>query len=118
VVFESDADASLLKLPDAYNITLYRTLQEALTNVVKHAQASQVWVDLSTEEDQVTLTVQDNGIGLGEKKSGTNGIGLVGLHERITIAGGTLTVSSVPKRGTIISAQFPLASDTGTGVTT
>ena len=111
VVFESDTDASLPRLPDAYNITLYRTLQEALTNVVKHAQASQVWVDLSTEEDQVTLTVQDNGVGLAEKKPGTNGIGLAGLHERITIAGGTLTVSSVPKRGTIISAQFPLVEN-------
>ena len=44
VIFE--ADASLPQLPDTYNITLYRTLQEALTNVVKHAQASQVWVEL------------------------------------------------------------------------
>ncbi|MGZ9235767.1 MAG: response regulator, partial [Anaerolineales bacterium] len=76
VMFETDADASLPELPDAYNITLYRTLQETLTNVIKHAQASQVWVDLSMEDDQVTLTVQDNGIGLGEKKPGTNGIGL------------------------------------------
>ena len=114
VVFESDE--SLPRLPDTYNITLYRTLQETLTNVVKHAQASQVWVDLSMEDDQVTLTVQDNGIGLGAKNSGTNGIGLAGLRERITIAGGTLTVSSAPKRGTIISAQFPFPSDTDTGV--
>lgn len=113
VVFESDV--SLPGLPDAYNITLYRTLQETLTNVVKHAQASQVWVDLSLEDDQVTLTVQDNGIGFGENKSGTNGIGLAGLRERITIAGGTLTVSSTPKRGTIISAQFPFPNDTDTG---
>jgi signal transduction histidine kinase len=113
VIFE--AEDTLPGLPDAYTITLYRTLQEALTNVVKHAQASQVWVDLSTEEDQITLTVQDNGIGLGEKKSGTNGIGLTGLHERITIAGGSLMVSSVQKRGTILSAQFPLANNAGTG---
>jgi signal transduction histidine kinase len=111
VIFESEADASLPKLPDAYNITLYRTLQEALTNVVKHAQASQVWVDLSMEEDQVTLTVQDNGIGLGEKKMGTNGIGLAGLRERITIAGGTLKITSTPRRGTILAAQFPLVED-------
>jgi signal transduction histidine kinase len=118
VIFEAEADASLPRLPDAYNITLYRTLQEALTNVVKHARASQVWVDLSMEEDQVTLTVQDNGIGLKAKKTGTNGIGLAGLRERITIAGGTLTVSSVPKRGTILSAQFPLAGNSATGART
>jgi signal transduction histidine kinase len=115
VIFETDSDASLPGLPDAYNITLYRALQEALTNVVKHARASRVWVDLSMEEDQVTLTVQDNGIGLGEKKSGTNGIGLAGLHERIMIAGGRLTISSAPKRGTILSAHFPLTNEPDTG---
>jgi signal transduction histidine kinase len=67
------------------------------------------------EDDQVTLTVQDNGMGIGEKKSGTNGIGLAGLRERITIAGGTLTVSSAPKRGTVISAQFPFPNNIDTG---
>lgn len=118
VIFESDADASLPSLPDIYNITLYRTLQEALTNVVKHAQATQVWVELSIEEDQLTLTIQDNGVGIGEEKSSSNGIGLAGLRERITIAGGTLTVSSTPKRGTILSAQLPLSNDLQTGART
>ncbi len=107
VVFE--ADSTMPELQDTYNITLYRTLQEALTNVVKHARASQVWVDLSVEDDLINLTVQDNGIGFSEDKPGSNGIGLAGLRERITIAGGTLQVSSAPKRGTILSAQFPLA---------
>jgi signal transduction histidine kinase len=106
VIFE--ADTSLPELPDTYNTTLYRALQEALTNVVKHAQASQVWVDLSAEDDRVNLTVQDNGIGLDEGKQSSNGIGLAGLRERITIAGGTLNISSAPKRGTVLSAQFPL----------
>jgi signal transduction histidine kinase len=113
VIFESE-DA-LPEMPGPFNITLYRTLQEALTNVVRHAQASQVWVDLSLEEDQITLTVQDNGIGFGEKQPGSNGIGLAGLRERITIAGGTLTVSSTPKRGTILSARFPWSGQTPVG---
>jgi signal transduction histidine kinase len=108
VIFESEE--SLPEFPDAYNITLYRTLQEALTNVVKHAHASQVWVDLSMDDDQVTLTIQDNGIGFGGEQPGSNGIGLAGLRERITIAGGILTVSSTPKRGTILSAQLPWSS--------
>jgi signal transduction histidine kinase len=116
VVFE--AEDSLPELPDAHNITLYRTLQEALTNVIKHAHASQVWVDLSMDDDQVTLTIQDNGIGFGEEKPGSNGIGLAGLRERITIAGGALTISSTPKRGTILSAQFPWPSDVPVGEST
>ena len=108
VIFESES--ALPELPDMYNITLYRALQEALTNVIKHAQATQVWVDLGMEDDRVTLTVQDNGTGLSENKPGSNGIGLAGLRERITIAGGTLTIRSRPRRGTILSAQFPLPS--------
>ena len=116
VIFE--AEQSLPELPDAYNITLYRTLQEALTNVIKHAHASQVWVDLSMDDDEVTLTIQDNGIGFGEEQPRSNGIGLAGLRERITIAGGTLTVSSTPKRGTILSAQFPWSSDVLAGEST
>jgi signal transduction histidine kinase len=106
VIFESDDP--LPELPDAYKTTLYRTLQEALTNVVKHAQASQVWVDLSREDDLINLTVQDNGIGLDEETSPSKGIGLAGLRERITVAGGRLNISSAQKRGTVLSAQFPL----------
>lgn len=109
VVFE--ADETLPELPDSYNITLYRMLQEALTNIVKHARASQVWVDLSVEDDSVNLTVQDNGLGMDREKSKSNGIGLAGLRERITIAGGRLNISSAPRRGTILAAQFPLRED-------
>jgi signal transduction histidine kinase len=109
VTFE--ADRFLPALPDIHNITLYRALQEALTNIVKHAQASQVWVDLSLEDDMIALTVQDNGRGLGRGDSQSNGIGLAGLRERLTIAGGTLILSSTPKLGTILSAQFPIPKD-------
>jgi len=108
VIFE--ADASLPQFPDIYDITLYRVLQEALTNIIKHAQGSQVWVDLSTEDDFVNLIIQDNGIGFSEEESKSNGIGLTGLRERITIAGGTLNINSTPKLGTILSAQFPLSN--------
>ena len=108
VIFE--CDTPLHELPDSYNITLYRVLQEALTNVVKHAQASQVWVELSLEEEAVTLTVQDNGIGFSEEKSLSSGIGLTGLQERIMLAGGKFGITSTAKRGTILSAQFPFSS--------
>lgn len=115
VLFE--ADESLPQFPDAYNITLYRALQEALTNVVKHARASQVWVDLSVEDDCVTLTVQDNGIGFRQEKTASDGIGLAGLRERIAVAGGTLNISSTPKRGTVLSVQFPLLQTDSKGFT-
>lgn len=108
VVFETDP--SLPVLPDIYNITLYRVLQEALTNIVKHAQASQVWVELGMEDQMITLTVQDNGHGFVRGEKPSNGIGLAGLQERLTVAGGKLSISSTPKHGTILSAQFPLSN--------
>lgn len=104
-----DVDETLPPLPDSYNIALYRILQEALHNIVKHANASHVWVDLSLEENTITLTVQDNGQGFNaEEKKPSNGIGLSSMRERVMIAGGKFTISSAPNRGTILSAQFPL----------
>jgi signal transduction histidine kinase len=104
-----DADQDLPALPDLFNITIYRVLQEALTNIIKHAGASHVWVELSADEgNEIALTVQDNGHGLPNGESKSNGIGLAGLRERLTIAGGDLKISSSPEHGTILSAQLPL----------
>jgi signal transduction histidine kinase len=103
-----EVDDSLPTLPDVYNITLYRVLQEALSNIVKHAKATLVWVDLSLEDTTVTLTIQDNGQGFGTDENQPTGLGLSNMRERIMIAGGTFNLSSAHGRGTILSAQFPL----------
>ncbi len=66
---------SLPQPPDVYNISLYRILQEALNNIIKHAKASHVWVDFSLEEDIITLTVQDNGQGFETEEHKSDGIG-------------------------------------------
>ena len=106
------ADPPLTLLSDAYSLALYRVLQEALNNVVKHSHASQAWVDLTLENGTITLTVQDNGRGFNEEEnSQTKGIGLAGLRERLTIAGGNFKISSSPKRGTILMAQLPLLDE-------
>ncbi|MBK9925119.1 MAG: response regulator [Anaerolineales bacterium] len=105
VAFEADEDFP--SLPDIYNITLYRVLQETLTNVAKHANANQVWADLTVEDKTINLTVQDNGQGFKMENSST-GIGLTGLRERLTLIGGKFNISSSPVRGTIILAQFTI----------
>ena len=107
VIFE--VDENLPTLPDMYNITLYRVLQEALTNIIKHAEAAQVWADLTIEDRTINLTIQDNGHGFEVGKNPSNGIGLTGLRERITLAGGKFNISSSPIRGTIVLAQFPVS---------
>jgi signal transduction histidine kinase len=104
-----EIDQTLPEFSDVYNITLYRALQEALNNILKHAQANQVWVELCVEDNMIALTVQDNGKGFIYNGPQSNGIGLIGLDERLTLAGGNLKVTSTPKRGTILSAQLPLS---------
>jgi signal transduction histidine kinase len=106
-----EVDESLPVLPDIYNITLYRVLQEALSNIVKHAKASHVWVDLSREDDNIILTVQDNGLGFNEGQAQSNGMGLSNMRERVTIAGGHFSISSDQRRGTILTAQFSLPAN-------
>ncbi len=107
VLFE--ADLKLPDMPDVYSITLYRILQESLTNVIKHSHARQVWVELSVEEHTIVLTIQDNGIGFAiEAGASRNGIGLTSLRERLTLVGGELVISSSAAKGTIISARLPL----------
>jgi signal transduction histidine kinase len=105
---ELEIDPSLPRLPDMYNVTLYRALQEALNNIVKHAHATQAWVELSVEDTTLSLTVQDNGQGIRSETPTSNGIGLSGLQERLTIAGGKLKIDSSPNNGTILTAELPL----------
>ncbi len=104
-----EVDEKLPDLSDVYSITLYRFLQETLTNVIKHSKATQVWVDLIVDEHAIILTVQDNGIGFtSEDRSSGRSIGLSGLGERLMLVGGHLTITSAPAKGTIISAHLPL----------
>jgi len=103
-----DMDESLPPLLDIYNITIYRLLQEALNNITKHAKASHIWVDLSIEEEIITLTIQDNGQGFETEGQRFTGMGLSNMRERVTIAGGKFSLSSSHNHGTILSAQFLL----------
>jgi signal transduction histidine kinase len=105
-----EIDPALPLLADLYAVILYRILQETLTNVIKHAQATQVWVDLAQEDDWLNLTVQDNGQGFPAEKSETGGIGLIGIRERLALVGGYLNIRSSPNQGSVISASLPLNS--------
>lgn len=104
VIFEADKD--IPKIPDVHSITLYRTLQETLTNIIKHSNATQVWVDLSLDEEHIVLTVQDNGVGFDVTPK--NGMGISNLKERLALVGGVFNISSALSKGTIASASLPL----------
>lgn len=113
VVFE--ADGEIPQIADVHSITLYRILQETLTNVIKHSKASQVWVELSVDGRNIVLTVQDNGAGFSETGEPSKGMGIASLRERLALVGGELTIHSSAGRGTIISAKLPLDEPRQTG---
>ena len=104
------------RLPNAVQLVAYRTAQEALTNIVKHAHCSQVTIELSDAENVLTLEIKDNGKGISPAElNKPQAFGVRGLHERAKTVGGWLDVSSHPGSGTSIILSVPLASsDSGT----
>jgi len=104
------SSSEILHLPPATQLTAYRTAQEALTNISKHAQARQVRIDLSDREDVLTLEVQDDGCGMTlDALRKPRSFGLRGLQERARRIGGWLDVSSRPGQGTLVVVSIPLA---------
>jgi PAS domain S-box-containing protein len=93
-------------LSDEIGISLYRFVQEALTNIVKHARATKVEVRLQYGKDQVVLSVSDNGRGMDVKPK-SDGIGLIGIEERLTLIGGSLEIRSRKRKGAKITASVP-----------
>ena len=97
-------------LPDAHRLAFYRAAQEALTNVQRHAEASQVWLVLSSAKNAVTLLVADDGKGISAA-NGQTGFGLQGLRERAKQLRGDLCVEPRAGGGTELSFRLPLPGD-------
>ena len=92
-------------------LVAYRTAQEALTNISKHAQPSRVEIELSDREGVLTLEIADNGVGMDRRlREKPKAFGLRGLHERARTVGGWLDISSRPGQGTSIILSVPLTS--------
>ncbi len=100
-------------LPESITVTLYRLVQEALTNVAKHAAASRVNVRLertgsrAAGDDTILAVVSDDGVGTSPG-SPTRGLGLIGMRERVMTLRGTLVINSSPGRGVELSARIPV----------
>ncbi len=109
VAIEVDVDAISGKLPREPTLCLFRIAQEALRNVVRHAQADVVGVRLVREAGGVRLTVRDDGRGFDpERQDGTPSLGRVSMRERVRQAGGTLRIDSAPGHGTTVTVWVPL----------
>jgi PAS domain S-box-containing protein len=93
------------------SLCIFRIAQEALRNVVKHSGAEEASVELSGYSDSIDLCVSDTGAGFDPKSiKATEGIGLIGMRERLRLVGGHLSIESEPSRGTSIRAQIPIST--------
>ncbi|MEL0612482.1 cache domain-containing protein [Marinomonas arenicola] len=98
------------ELPDEIEITLYRFAQEALTNIEKHSQASNVILQVWQSHRQVTFECLDDGRGCSHQSTLTPGIGLINMRERIELVGGDFVFQSQKEKGTKVSAILSIAS--------
>jgi signal transduction histidine kinase len=95
------------RLPSDVETTLYRITQEALTNVVKHAHAKRVSIVLTRRDGSISAVIEDDGQGFSEEQGSDNGLGLLGMRERIALVDGRLAVESSPGSGTTLSIEVP-----------
>jgi two-component system sensor histidine kinase UhpB len=99
--------ARLPELTTDQELVIYRVAQEALTNVLRHAEASRCVVELEASGETIELSVSDDGVGIpSETREGT--IGIEGMRERALLVGGTLSIDSAPGRGTRVVLRLPI----------
>jgi signal transduction histidine kinase len=97
------------RLPAEVETTLYRIVQEALTNIVKHAHARKVSILVMRRDRAATAVIEDDGQGFDPGAVREDGLGLVGMRERVSLLEGRLTVESSPDAGATLVVEVPLA---------
>jgi protein-histidine pros-kinase len=118
--FTLTADRDLDDLPDNINVSLYRIIQESLTNAIRHGQPGHVEVILQRRVMGLVLEIHDDGKGSASRDDSgepgkTGGFGRLGMEERVLALGGTLNICSMPEWGTAVSVRLPLSDTAGTG---
>jgi len=92
---------------------IFRIFQETLTNVARHANATQVDVRLREEEGYIVFEVRDNGRGIAKEELSAGGLGILGMRERAILLGGEFTIEGVPGKGTLVRVRIPGAGPNG-----
>jgi len=101
-----DLDGAARRLPPDVEVVIYRVVQEGLTNVARHASATDVSVRLLSDDDAVHLIIEDNGLGAAENASPH--LGWLGMRERVTALGGRLSIGRGERGGVRLDAQMPI----------
>jgi PAS domain S-box-containing protein len=106
----AEIDVPDIRLPASIEASLYFVCSEALTNIVKHAQATCAWVRLEAAADRCVVEVRDDGIGGAHPRPETSG--LIGLSDRVGAIGGTLEITSPESGGTVVRVSIPMPQGT------
>ena len=109
ITFGLDLDPACVELGEPYASTLFRIIQESLTNVARHAHATHVTVRLRCEGRFAVLTIADNGVGMpANARAKPGSFGLRGLRERVLLLRGTLSILGGANAGTTLSVHLPI----------
>jgi signal transduction histidine kinase len=107
-----------VRLPSETETAVFRAVQEAITNIARHAHAESVLIQVAAQDGLLTIEIEDDGAGFDPARAAggpgsMRGVGLLGMRERIGILGGTLQIDSEPGGGTRILMQVPAAPADG-----
>lgn len=104
--FELSIDGEIDDLPDDLTVSLYRIVQESLTNAVRHGEPQKVTVRLRRETSRCSLSVEDDGEGRPTSSAGS-GLGVLGMNERVAALGGRFAIAALSPKGMRVQAEFP-----------
>ncbi|MDX6498088.1 MAG: hypothetical protein QOG23_1348 [Blastocatellia bacterium] len=109
IIVQCDCILDNIDLSREQSTAVFRISQEALTNILRHAQATKVNIQMNEDDGKLILTISDNGRGItDDEKSGQHTLGLLGMRERIHLVGGNIEINGSAGKGTVVSARFPI----------
>jgi PAS domain S-box-containing protein len=110
IAVEFECSLEKVDLKSERSTAVFRILQEALTNILRHAQATQVTVTMKQEAGEFLLTIKDNGRGITEsEKSGVHSLGLLGMRERAHLIGAQIDIIGIEEKGTLVAMRIPIS---------
>jgi PAS domain S-box-containing protein len=98
-----------VELKQEHSTAVFRIFQEALTNILRHAQATEVDITMKEEDGELVLTISDNGRGITEKEKSGQSLGLLGMRERAHLIGGKIDITGSDGKGTVVTVRIPIS---------
>ena len=110
IAVEYEYSQEKVDLNSEQSTAVFRILQEALTNVLRHAQATKVTITVKQESGEFFLAIKDNGRGIAEsEKSGAHSLGLLGMRERAHLIGAQIDITGIEGKGTLVAMRIPIS---------